>query len=492
MPSEFDTAPNFINPAYATPEQLASLREYSKQLMTGTGQQKVQRASQGFSNIVNALVGGYEGYRADQLQQQALQQGSAQTEALIAKLLEQPDQSGSAPSPAPSSAPVASADPTIPAPPRPEVPSSPTVVGDLEGVASGLYEPTSSPAPVGGAPAPGGVQAPAMTRAAAPASFSQRFNGISPRELATVLMNPMVPEQNKAMIRGLITPAAGADVYGRPVTTSIISGVKPMPVGAGVQPGVRTEVGVGNVKAPAIITPPGSAPAANMRVPGFNGAGGNGIDALAAKDRELGRLGVINAAGSGGQGGVVKEDIEFANQAPQVLKTVGTIADNIKRFGDKLTFGPTAPWSQEVKKLAANYAPGIMKDQLDAIAAADSIEKLSGNLGSLLSRQLSSGTGTDAQMYQGLKTVPGLMQSKEGALAMADMIRQAAEKQQQLGYILQNPNNWANYGQTKAEFFAQHPIINPLTGHPIEMDIRAASQATPAASGGWSIRPVTK
>ena len=143
-----------------------------------------------------------------------------------------------------------------------------------------------------------------------------------------------------------------------------------------------------------------------------------------------------------------------------------------------------------VKKLAANYAPGVMKDQLDSIAAADSIEKLSGNLGSLLSKQLSTGTGTDAQMLQGLKTVPGLMQSKQGALAMADMIRQTAEKQQQLGYILQDEKNWATYAKTKADFFAKHPVINPLTGNALEMDLKAAQETK--TNGGWSIQPVKK
>lgn len=54
-------------PEYATPEQIKSLREYAKAL----GDQRfpvVKHWTQGISNMVNALVGGYEGSRADQLE----------------------------------------------------------------------------------------------------------------------------------------------------------------------------------------------------------------------------------------------------------------------------------------------------------------------------------------------------------------------------------------------------------------------------------------
>lgn len=485
MSDIYQNAPNFVNPQYATPEQLKQLRGYSEELLKGSIKPQAKTGLGVAAALIQGIAGNQRRAEADQLQQQGIQGGTDQTSGLIAELLRQPDQS------APSGVSAPASSPDVAPQARPEVRPSATTWGDKEGQSAGIYDtPGSQPSvpspPPAGALPPGGVQASANSPAAAPANFPQRFNGINPREIAAALQNPNIPEQSKAMIRGLITPERGADVYGHPTTASVLGGVKAQPLGPGVFPGVRTEVGVGGVKAPAVITGGAAGPA--MAVPGMGG--GSGIDSLAAKDRELTRLGGINAAGTGAQGGVVKEDIEFANQAPNVLKTVGAITDNIKRFGDKMTFGPTAPWSQEVKKLAANYAPGVMKDQLDSIAAADSIEKLSGNLGSLLSKQLSAGTGTDAQMLQGLKTVPGLMQSKQGALAMADMIRQAAEKQQQLGYILQDEKNWANYAKTKSDFFAQHPVINPLTGHSLEMDIKAAQDTK--TNGGWSIQPVKK
>lgn len=62
MPSEEDylSTPS----GYATPEQLSSVRDYAKALLYGSGQQPVQHWTQGLSNMVSALVGGYTLHRA--------------------------------------------------------------------------------------------------------------------------------------------------------------------------------------------------------------------------------------------------------------------------------------------------------------------------------------------------------------------------------------------------------------------------------------------
>lgn len=52
---------------YATPEQLAASREYAKALLYGKGQQEpIRHWTQGVSNMVSALVGGYDLYKAGQ------------------------------------------------------------------------------------------------------------------------------------------------------------------------------------------------------------------------------------------------------------------------------------------------------------------------------------------------------------------------------------------------------------------------------------------
>lgn len=51
---------------YATPEQLKAVRAYSAALLHGDQQQPVKHWTQGLSNMVSALVGGYTQYRAGQ------------------------------------------------------------------------------------------------------------------------------------------------------------------------------------------------------------------------------------------------------------------------------------------------------------------------------------------------------------------------------------------------------------------------------------------
>lgn len=51
---------------YATPQQIEAARQYSKYLLAGGGQQPVKHWTQGLSNMVSALVGGYGMYNAGQ------------------------------------------------------------------------------------------------------------------------------------------------------------------------------------------------------------------------------------------------------------------------------------------------------------------------------------------------------------------------------------------------------------------------------------------
>lgn len=79
---------------YATPEQLSSMRDYSK-VLTANSLQPVHHWTQGISNIVNALVGGLEARKSDLTQRNALQQAAHDLPSY-----------GDSPSSAPTGAPV--------------------------------------------------------------------------------------------------------------------------------------------------------------------------------------------------------------------------------------------------------------------------------------------------------------------------------------------------------------------------------------------------
>lgn len=112
--SPTDLSPNFINPAYATPEQIASLRLYADQLQKP---QPVKNWAQGLSEMTRALMGGYMGYRADQREGQAIDSTAQQAVpayAAVAGLTGAAPASPAAPSASPADATAPATQPQAP------------------------------------------------------------------------------------------------------------------------------------------------------------------------------------------------------------------------------------------------------------------------------------------------------------------------------------------------------------------------------------------
>ena len=101
-----DLSPNFVNPDYATPEQIAQRQAYAKQLMEN--QTPVRSWTEGVANMVRSLMGGYEGYKADKSQADT---GNAMQQTLASALNPQATPQASA---MPSSAPISTGDTTQP------------------------------------------------------------------------------------------------------------------------------------------------------------------------------------------------------------------------------------------------------------------------------------------------------------------------------------------------------------------------------------------
>lgn len=435
---------NYAHPDYASPEQLAQQRAYANELLKGSAE-KANRPAGAIGNMIQALTSNLERNRANQIQSQAAGQNAQDQSALIAQLQ-------------------------------------------------------------------GGQKA-------------------DPNNLGAILANPMASPETRALAVHLLTMRPKEDVAGRPANESPATGVVAAPITGAFQPGYRTPESAGNVSttSPVAAPPfPGATPSPmtptnpqggafggmNFKPAGWDGppspappapAGGptapgpalpagpapaasvgSRIDALAAKDRELTAERERTQGGAKAEAGVIGQDIAAANDAPNVLKGVGTIKDNIQRYGDKITFGPTSPWSLEMKRVAANYAPGLMKDHLESIAAADSINKVGIGLAGVLASQLQGGNNAET-FAKSMQGVPGLTTSKEGALAMADMIQQSAMKSQQLGGLyrqLEATGRLRDYQAAREKFMTDHPVVNPLTKRPIEMDIQAVRDAAGKSGAG--------
>jgi len=414
MADYFDQQPNFTNPQYASPEQLAAARAYADVLTKRSGE-NVNRPAGAAANMLNAFTAALTRNRATQLQQQAAE-GNAQNFSDV---------------------------------------------------------------------------------------ISQMQNGqrIDPQNLAHIIANPLASPEQRALALRLMTPEAIKSEFGQPGYMSPTAGVQAPPIQPGYTPGYRVEQGAEGVhtNAPVPLTPMPRAPVpASSRVWGDREGEAAGIyppstpqtvpntpmslDQLAAKGREFAAQKAFTQGGAQTVTNVQNEDIASAANAPTIKRVAGTMLDDLRAHGNQMTFGPSAEVSNNIKRFAANYAPGLMRDQLEGLASADSFDKMSAQLTTLLSK---AGGGTDAQLFNNMKSVPGAHNSKEGAEALLKMTIQVADQQQAMRQATAGARNAQEYEALRNDFYARNPIVNPITGNPIKLDMEAQRKNT--GSGGFKV-----
>lgn len=477
----FDELSNFVNPAYASPEQLATHRAYAAALLKS--QEPAKRPLGALANVIDALTAGLERRNADKVQSAS----ATQNAQMIAALLHQQGGGQGAPYSPPQSSiggpPVASTppmgNPNISAsdvPPitsaRAPIPSSPKVWGDKEAEDAGLYEKppqVASLGPAGGAGVPGGGQAlsPSLPVGGAPARVAQ--NGqVDPRLIGALMANPMASPETRALASTIGTPKQGVDVNGVPTSESLATGVRPLQVAPGVTPGFRAEThaGPGGVSTTMPVPAPGYGGQTN-----FN----ERFQGLASTGRDIAEKSAFRAAGAEAQGKVASSDVSRAAAAPDTLKNLGVMEDTIKSMPG-ITFGPTAKLSNEALRVIGNYAPNLVNAK--ELAGADAIEKLNLGLAGALSNQLGL---NPSDISRSIASVPGNEKSRAGTLALIDMLRQAAKNDQYVGTNLyqKHKDDPQGFQQARENFYATHHIINPITGNPIKFD--AEKTEAPAA-----------
>lgn len=450
-----DYSPNFVNPQYATPEQVAQQRAYAAELQKRSGQE-VNRPTGAAANFIDALMSGVARNRADTIQTEAAGRNAADQAALIAQL--------------------------------------------------------------------------------------QGGQKVNPGTLGTILANPMASPETRALAVHLLTMKPQEDVAGRPAYGSPATGVVGAPITGQYQPGYRTPESAGSVSTTTPIAAPpfpGAEPVAPPRAPvqssakvwgdqeGINAgiyppapqprqaggggqapggglptppapapsptfndrfAGGSRLDALAAKDRELTAEKERTQGGAKAEGEVILKDVGRAAAAPETLKGLGIMRNTIQSVGDKMTFGPTAKFSNEARRVISNYAPGLVDEK--ALAGADAVEKLNLGLAGNLSQQLGL---NPSDIYRSVASVPGNEKSKDGTLALINMMEQQARNDQYVGTTLyqQFKGNLSGYQEARAAYYANHPIVNPITGNPIQIDAQKGAAPTAGSYEKTATNPQT-
>ena len=231
----------------------------------------------------------------------------------------------------------------------------------------------------------------------------------------------------------------------------------------------------GGGQAPGAALPTAPAPAAVPNRPMT-------LDQLAAKGRELAAARTFTQGTAEAQTNLAKGDFDAAAAAPAIQRVAGVMLDDL-RSSNNMNMGPTAETKTRFKKVLANELPGLLsKEQIEGIASQDSFEKSAAQLSSIITR---GGSGTDAQLLNNIKSVPGAHNSKEGAEALLLMTMDVAKQQQALRQATAGAKTAQEYEAMRGAFFAdpRNRIINPITKNPIEQDV--AGQKAAGTSSGY-------
>jgi hypothetical protein len=280
--------------------------------------------------------------------------------------------------------------------------------------------------------------------------------------LANFYMTPGIPQELKDNVLKGNTPVPTEDVYGRPgVRQGVMGPTTGLPT-QGMTPGFR---------APATVGPDGGiSTTIPQPAPGSGSVGPSTRDQLGnlyQTGQDFANRTAVNKAERGG----IESSTQAAILVPETRQILNNMKQDILAHGDKMIFGPTADWVNNLRRSVAQHAPGLLSEtDLSGLASADSFDKLSAQLQSIVGRQVG---GTDASLLQGMRSVPGQHNSKEGALALIDMLDQTA--QQQAKFMVQNRYKIGQPGfdfiAAKQKFFEEHPIENPLTKNKLREDL---------------------
>lgn len=166
--------------------------------------------------------------------------------------------------------------------------------------------------------------------------------------------------------------------------------------------------------------------------------------------------------------------------AREKLNALDTIESAMRTEGGKGIV--TGPHAESVLRLRETLdGMGIKTDWIKrGMPESEIITKMNAQLASASAKAM-TGRPTQFEFASWQKNNPGLSTSKEGSLALIDVLRQQAKNDIDLGKLAQDKKNWENWPGTVDKFYEGHGLTNPLTGKPMRDEIAAARGAAPGA-----------
>lgn len=189
-------------------------------------------------------------------------------------------------------------------------------------------------------------------------------------------------------------------------------------------------------------------------------------------------------------GGVIAEHIEAGGKvARDKLNALDSIESAVRAFGPNVVTGPHAEFALRAKE--ALNGVGLNADWIDkGLPEAEIVTKMNAQLASASAKAM-TGRPTQFEFASWQKNNPGLLTSKQGTLALTDILRQQTQNDIDLGKLAQQKNNWANWPDVADKFYESHGLTNPLTGKPMRAELAAARAGGGASQGAAPVRVAT-
>lgn len=181
-------------------------------------------------------------------------------------------------------------------------------------------------------------------------------------------------------------------------------------------------------------------------------------------------------------GTIVGEAIEGGGRATRdKINALDTMESAIRGGGDNIVTGPLAEHALKAKQLMDSLgldSSGLTK----GMPETEIISKMNAQLASASAKAM-TGRPTQAEFQIWMRNNPGLMTSKQGTLALINVLRQQAQQDLDLSKLAQNRDNWKNWPSVSDKYFQEHGLTNPITGKSMRDEIAAANNGGVAPGG---------
>jgi len=171
-----------------------------------------------------------------------------------------------------------------------------------------------------------------------------------------------------------------------------------------------------------------------------------------------------NTGGAIGEGaaGAIKAGGQGAQQELNQLSTMQ----------DALTFGGkgvnSGPWAQQVVSLKETLnGLGIDTSWVkNGLPESEVITKLNSQLASSATKALAS-RPSQFEFQTMLKNNPGLLNTKEGTMALISILKQSTLQDIGLGQMAHTVTPDTNWDSVVSNYYKSHPLVSPFTGKPM-------------------------